>query len=99
MHCGTLAQPKVAPPTVAVMALIARGSTCCAICGEVLQDGDEVVGLPHFAADAGDPHWRYSDAGFHARCWDDLPVRQVIEDRINALDRAHGYPERFGRHS
>jgi hypothetical protein len=81
------------------MALIVRGSTRCAVCGEVLQEGDEVVGLPHFAADEGDPYWRYTDSGFHASCWADLPERDGIESRINALDREHGYPPRFGEHS
>ncbi|MDQ2911345.1 MAG: hypothetical protein M3R39_10100 [Actinomycetota bacterium] len=60
------------------MALVTRGSTPCAICGQILLEGDEVVGLPHFAADASDPHWRYSDAAFHVACWTDLPERQAI---------------------
>ena len=44
------------------MALIIRGSTRCAVCGEVLAEADQIVGLPHFATGQDDPHWHYSDA-------------------------------------
>ena len=69
------------------MALIIRGSTKCAVCGQVLTDEDEVAGLPHFAADPSDPLWRYSDAGFNRRCYESLPERVEIELRIEDLGR------------
>ena len=78
------------------MAIILLGKTRCAACGEVLQDGDEIIGLPHFTGDKDDPDWPYTDSGFHASCWDDLPERERIENRINSLDREHGYTPRFG---
>ena len=77
------------------MALIFRGSSLCAVCGEVLAEGDEIVGLPHFAPGQDDPHWQYTDAGLHASCWADLPERPAIESRIIELDKQHGYPPRF----
>jgi hypothetical protein len=77
------------------MALIIRGSTMCAACGRVLTQTDEVMGLPHFAFEPSDPHWRYTDAGFHKACWEELPDRSDIESRIQELDRKHGYPPRF----
>jgi hypothetical protein len=45
------------------MALIIRGSTKCAVCGRVLTEADEVVGLPHFASESSEPHLRYTDEG------------------------------------
>jgi hypothetical protein len=81
------------------MALIIRGSTKCAVCGRVLAEGDDVTGLPHFSTGPSDPHWRYSDAGFHVQCWERLPERDAIESRIVELDRQRGYPSRFGEQS
>jgi hypothetical protein len=77
------------------VALIILGSTECAACGHVLVDDDEVVGLPHFATGSSDPHRRYTDAGFHLKCWQELPEREAIEARIRKLDAQHGYPPRF----
>jgi hypothetical protein len=70
------------------MALIIRGSTKCVVCGKVLTEEDEVAGLPPFATDSSDPLWRYSDAGFHRRCFESLPERSEIERRIEDL-RGH----------
>jgi hypothetical protein len=67
------------------MALIFRGKTTCVVCGEVLAEGDEIVGLPHFATAPDDRHWRYSDAGFHRDCLASLPDRPEIERRLVAL--------------
>ena len=69
------------------MALIIRGSTKCAECGQVLTGKDEVAGLPHFVTDSSDLLWRYTDAGFHRRCFESLPERMEIERRIEALRR------------
>jgi hypothetical protein len=81
------------------VAIIIRGSSRCAVCDQVIQKSDQVIGLPHFVADESNPHWRYTDSGFHPSCWADLPERKTIEGRINALDKQHGYPPRFGEHS
>ena len=69
------------------MALIIRGSTKCAACGQVLTTEDEIAGLPHFATDASDPLWRYSDAGFHRKCFESLPEREEIRRRVENLRR------------
>ena len=69
------------------MALIIRGSTKWAVCGEVLTDDDEVAGLPHFVSDSSDPLWRYTDEGFHRQCFESLPERVEIERRIEDVRR------------
>ncbi len=57
------------------MALIIIGSTKCALCGKILLQGDDIRGLPAFA-DEGQPMYEYSDAAFHAHCYDRWPERE-----------------------
>jgi hypothetical protein len=77
------------------VALIIRGSTRCAACGEVIEQGDEAWGLPHFTDEPSDPHYGFTDAGFHFACFDQLPERNEIIQRIHALDAEHGHAARF----
>jgi hypothetical protein len=60
------------------------GETKCAACGEVIEDPG-VAGFPRFATGPDDPHWRYSDAGFHRERYAKLPERKAIEDRIRRM--------------
>jgi hypothetical protein len=58
------------------MAMIFRGITTCALCGNVLRDGDEIVATSHFIGDETHPLWPYSDAGMHKGCflaWESRP--------------------------
>ena len=63
------------------MALIVRGTSECPLCGQIIQQGDEVFGTTHFIADKDDPLWRYSNAGFHRHCFHKWEHRQVFVDR------------------
>jgi hypothetical protein len=61
------------------MALVFRGKTTCMICGEVLQQDDDIGATTAFIADKSDPLWRYSDAAFHRSCFSSWPLRQEFE--------------------
>jgi hypothetical protein len=66
------------------MALIARGKSKCALCGEVIGVDDVIVATSHFIADENDSLWRYSDAPFHKRCFLAWEWRQELVRRYNA---------------
>jgi hypothetical protein len=68
------------------VALILPGLTECVVCNEVLNEGDDIVGLPPFATGPADPHWRFTDSGLHRGCWDDLPEREAVQERLIRLD-------------
>ncbi|HEX4519554.1 MAG TPA: hypothetical protein VH063_08255 [Gaiellaceae bacterium] len=67
------------------MALILRGKSKCAVCGQTIQADDEATGLPHFADGPADVHWRFSDAPFHLSCYLNLPEQAEIEARVAGL--------------
>lgn len=68
------------------MALIFLGSTPCAVCGQTLLEGDDIRGLPAFAP-VGHPLYLYSDAGFHAACFEAWPEREEALRLIEADKR------------
>lgn len=51
------------------MALIFKGSTPCAICGETIEKDDRIVSTSGFIADASDPLFPFSDAAMHKGCF------------------------------
>lgn len=67
------------------MALIFRGKTECSICGEILADGDEIIGTSHFIADPEDPLWRFSDSGMHRNCFAGWPLRVAFIEKFNEV--------------
>jgi len=66
------------------MALIFRGKTKCSICGEILQEAEDIVATSHFIVSREDPLWRYSDSGMHHRCFASWPLRRSFVDRYNS---------------
>ncbi|HEV8585879.1 MAG TPA: hypothetical protein VGT02_12995 [Methylomirabilota bacterium] len=66
------------------MALTIWGKSPCALCGVVLEAGDDLVGTPHFIADQADPWWEYSDASMHRRCFLVWEHRQAFVAKYNA---------------
>lgn len=65
------------------MALITQ-YTKCALCGELLGDG-EIVATTHFIADRNDPLWRFSDAAMHQSCFDKWEHRDEFSARYEAF--------------
>ena len=51
------------------MALIFLGQTKCSICGEVLQEGEDIVATSHFIADSSYDLWGFSDAPMDWDCY------------------------------
>lgn len=51
------------------MALFDAGFTRCALCGEILAEGEDMVGTTHFLGDREHPLYRYSDALMHRACF------------------------------
>jgi hypothetical protein len=64
------------------MALITQ-YTKCALCGELLGDG-EIVATTHFIADRDDPLWRFSDASMHYACFQNWPHREEFVSKYNS---------------
>jgi hypothetical protein len=50
------------------MAILSAGKTSCAICGNVIERGDEAMLFPHFVLNEKDPLHALSDASCHAVC-------------------------------
>jgi hypothetical protein len=65
------------------VALIFRGKSECALCGQVIQQDDEIIATSHFIADENDPLWRYSDAPFHKVCFLKWDKREEFVRRYN----------------
>ena len=51
------------------MAILILGKTECSICGQTLNEGDDIVSTQHFIHDQEHPLWRYSDSGMHRSCF------------------------------
>ena len=73
------------------MALLLRGKTECALCGEVIGATDEVVGTQHFISDPSDTFFRYSDAVLHKTCF------EAWEQRAEFLARYEEHIRRYRR--
>ena len=65
------------------MALIFLGKTECALCGSVLNEGDDIFATSHFISDRKDPLWRYSDAGMHQACFLAWDHRRAFIEKYN----------------
>ncbi|MGI8905687.1 MAG: hypothetical protein ACR2IE_04265 [Candidatus Sumerlaeaceae bacterium] len=68
------------------MALIALGHSKCAVCGGILQEGDDIMGFPDapltrgsdWFVDQCDLVFRFADRGCHKQCFSALPEAQQI---------------------
>ena len=85
------------------MALIFLGSTECALCGKILQQGDEIYSLPPIG-DKKYPLYEYFDAGLHKQCfenWDKkeevLSVVKVERQKFLDSDYFKEMVSKFGR--
>lgn len=64
------------------MAIILRGRSRCALCDEVLAEGQLLFSTSAFL-DRDHPLWRYSDAAMHHSCFDAWPDRRSFIDSFN----------------
>ena len=66
------------------MALIFLDLSVCAICGNVLRKGEELVAFPPFEGNELDPMYFFSDAGFHAACFLTHPLKDEAAREMEA---------------
>lgn len=78
------------------MALIFLEQTKCALCGEILLKGDEIVGLPP-SSDTTNPLYKFFDCGFHKSCylnWEKREeVEKIIAEERKAFENSDHYKE------
>ncbi|MBS1513017.1 MAG: hypothetical protein JST86_19425 [Bacteroidetes bacterium] len=63
------------------MAIILLNSSICALCGKILAETDEVIGLPPVSF-SDHPLYKYFDSGFHKQCYDTWNEKETIEELI-----------------
>jgi len=73
------------------MALVILGKTPCASCAKPLQQGENTVSFSPFVANRRDALYRFSDAAFHRRCFDQEPLAEEALRRSEEV-RARGGP-------
>lgn len=59
------------------MAIIILGSTKCALCDKLLQQGEDVSSLPPIS-DIPNPLYKYFDAGLHTRCFENWDKKEEV---------------------
>jgi hypothetical protein len=79
------------------MALILLGKTTCAICGVVLNDGDDIFATSGGVMQTNDPLWKYQDAGMHRHCFRNWPQRESFRQKFNDYFDRHFRGMRFIR--
>jgi len=60
------------------MALIFTGSSCCSICGQVLEEHQQIMSWSAFL-DSDHELWKYSDTGMHLPCFESWEHKQKFE--------------------
>jgi len=51
------------------MAIVLLGKSICPICKNILNEGEDVTGFPHFIANTKDPLYIFTDSGVHTNCF------------------------------
>ena len=72
------------------MAIVLRGKSKCSICGKVLEEGQEIVMFSPFVSNEMDPLWMFSDAAFHASCFQEHPLAKDALKRSEELMKHTG---------
>ena len=62
--------------------MIALGHSRCALCGKVLEEGQEIMGFPAFASIENPEFHRFNDRGAHETCFKQWPQRERFETVI-----------------
>ena len=83
------------------MALIFLGQTRCPLCGELLQEGEGITGLPP-TANKNHVLYKYFDSGFHLNCFDawdkKAEVLNIIEDEKRQFRSSAEYKDMFQKY-
>jgi hypothetical protein len=65
------------------MALIFLGQSKCTICGNILEEGEDVIGLPAIS-NTTHPLYEYFDSGLHLKCFENWDKKNKVKDLIKA---------------
>jgi hypothetical protein len=65
------------------MAILIFGRSGCALCGEVLNQDDDIVATSHFIHDETSPLWRFSDSGMHRLCFSSWELKSDFIQTYN----------------
>jgi len=60
------------------MAIIILGGTTCSICGNILQESEDIVGWSSFLTKEHQ-FWEYSDSGMHRSCFENWENKDEFE--------------------
>ena len=69
------------------MAIVILGKSKCRICGEILEEGDEITAFMPFCANELDPLYFFNDDAFHEECFRSHPLCEAAEAAREAMDR------------
>lgn len=58
--------------------MVFPGKSECPLCGKVIEKNDPIIGFTAFLRPEH-PLWKYSDAAFHERCFNQCPDREAVE--------------------
>jgi hypothetical protein len=60
------------------MAMILLGQSTCPLCGNILEEKQELQAFPPLTSNKKDSFYTFSDAGFHKECFENHPLSTKI---------------------
>lgn len=76
------------------MALIIPGRTTCKLCGEVIDETDDVIAFSAFVPNRDDPLYVFNDSAFHRSCFGKHPLAAQASEINQRLREAWNRPNR-----
>jgi hypothetical protein len=71
------------------MAMIFLGKSECPICGKILVEGDDIIGLPPLI-DITHPLYTYFDEGMHRACYENWDKKSQVEAALENEGKKSG---------
>jgi hypothetical protein len=72
------------------MAIVLLGKTNCALCGKLLEEGQEIVSFSPFVSNELDPLGPFSDTAFHSHCFHHHPLSVEATARYDEMRKRTG---------
>jgi len=67
------------------MGIILLGKSTCPRCNQLLREGEDILGFPHFIHDQSHPLWDFSDSSMHKECFLNWEKAGEFRDLYNEL--------------